>query len=764
MVVIASVVRQATDMGASQAKRLEAFGEIVRRYQDMAVGYAFVRLGAFQLAEDAAQEAFLEAWKSLDGLQQPDAFVAWFRQIVSRSCARITRKRQVLTVPAEDAWEVASGDPNPHESAEAGDLHRRVMEAIKSLPEHEQLVTALYYIDGYTQPEIADFLEVPTGTVKSRLHKARTRLQRGLMDMVRENMRSNAPSRDDAFVTRISARLAQPEEMQTEHYVNDVIPVDGNDAWELFCAAFDGDEEEVRRLLAKDPNLVHAQYWYQYPLHNAVRGNNPNVVRILLEGGAEPGRSRFMYKEWRVLVPMARERGYAEVAALLEATLTRRYGYSPDFETLADAIRSRDRSAVEAVVAERPTLAKASDVRGNNAIHWAVMTRQLWLIDMMAELGADIDAERADGKTPILLALHGDYWYRTHRELTPSSIRDGSIVTGYLLAKGAEYKLSVACAVGDEERVAQILRDDPDAANRLNSTRASELGYAAGSGHLNIVNLLLSHGADPNQPEDLATHGRSLFEASAGNHLDVARALLDAGADPNVGMDSSGSCLSISEARHGAKDEHHDMQKLLRKFGAVTHTYEMSSEQVLEQFRTDAAQAARNTDLASKLWDCGDFDLFKEMVEAYPERVDQLGSGVLRSSHSETREAIRLLVHHGFDPNGTDWLGKAHLHTAATGGNLDVADALLGCGADIDAIEYEEGGTALAWAARKGKTEMVAFLLEKGADVNAAQGAWATPLRWTEAPNADYPRYAPDLPDNSEEVSALLRQHGASRE
>ncbi len=297
----------------------------------------------------------------------------------------------------------------------------------------------------------------------------------------------------------------------------------------------------------------------------------------------------------------------------------------------------------------------------------------------------------------------------------------------------------------------------------LSSYRASELGYAAGSGHLNIVELLLSHGADPNQPEDLAPNGRSLFEASAGNHLDVARALLDAGADPNVGMDSIGSCLSISEARHGAKDEHHDMQKLLRKFGAVTHTYEMSSEQVLEQFRADAAKAVRNTDLASKLWDCGNFDLFKEMVEAYPERVDPLASGVLCSDDPRTREAVRLLVHHGFDPNGTDWLGKTHLHTAATDGKLDAASALLECGANIDAVEYDEGGTSLAWAARKGKTEMVAFLLAEGADVNAAQGDWAKPLRWAEAPNADYPRYAADLPANSEEVAALLRDHGASR-
>jgi ankyrin repeat protein len=388
--------------------------------------------------------------------------------------------------------------------------------------------------------------------------------------------------------------------------------------------------------------------------------------------------------------------------------------------------------------------------------------RRVWVL-LTTCLGAGIDAERAYGKTPVLLAMHGDYWYRTGRDLPSSSIRDSSIVTGYLLAKGAKYTLSVACAIGDEERVAEILRDDPDAANRLNSTRASVLGYAADKGHLGIVNLLLLHGADPNQPEDLAPDGRSLFEASAGNHMEVARALLEAGADPNVGMDSSGSCLSIVEHRHGAKGDHHDMQALLREHGAVTHTYEMSSDEVLEQFSADAAKAVQSGDLAANLWDCDDFDLFKQMTESYPEHVDQLANGVLRSSHPRTREAIRLLVDHGFNPNGTDWLGKTHLHTAATDGDLDVAAALLECGADVNAFEYDEGGAALAWAARKGKTEMVSFLLREGADVNAAQGDWAKPLRWAEKQNADYPRYAPDLPDNSEAVSALLRDHGASR-
>jgi hypothetical protein len=60
----------------------EAFGSIVRRFQDMAVGYAASRLGDFDLAEDAAQEAFLEAWRDLPRLREPAAFSSWLRRIV----------------------------------------------------------------------------------------------------------------------------------------------------------------------------------------------------------------------------------------------------------------------------------------------------------------------------------------------------------------------------------------------------------------------------------------------------------------------------------------------------------------------------------------------------------------------------------------------------------------------------------------------------------------------------------------------------------
>ncbi len=90
---------------------LEAYGRVVRRFQDMAYGYAYSVLGDFGLAEDAAQEAFVEAYQCLANLREPMAFPSWLRKIVFKRCDRITRGKRLATVPLESAAEVASAAP-----------------------------------------------------------------------------------------------------------------------------------------------------------------------------------------------------------------------------------------------------------------------------------------------------------------------------------------------------------------------------------------------------------------------------------------------------------------------------------------------------------------------------------------------------------------------------------------------------------------------------------------------------------------------------
>ncbi|MDD5191461.1 MAG: RNA polymerase sigma factor, partial [Dehalococcoidales bacterium] len=82
---------------------LEAYGEIVRRFQAMAHGFAYSFLGDFHLAEDVAQESFLEMYRQLPSLRNPEAFSAWFRRILIKNCDRITRGKQITTVSLDAA-------------------------------------------------------------------------------------------------------------------------------------------------------------------------------------------------------------------------------------------------------------------------------------------------------------------------------------------------------------------------------------------------------------------------------------------------------------------------------------------------------------------------------------------------------------------------------------------------------------------------------------------------------------------------------------
>lgn len=105
---------------------LAAYGEIVKRYQDMAVGYAFSILGDFHLSEDAAQEAFVEAFRCLPSLREPDAFASWFRRIIFKYCDRLTRKQQADLISLEIVAEVPSDRQNPLEKIEETEMRKRI--------------------------------------------------------------------------------------------------------------------------------------------------------------------------------------------------------------------------------------------------------------------------------------------------------------------------------------------------------------------------------------------------------------------------------------------------------------------------------------------------------------------------------------------------------------------------------------------------------------------------------------------------------------
>ena len=514
--------------------------------------------------------------------------------------------------------------------------------------------------------------------------------------------------------------------MKTDRYQYGIEAVDGHQAWALFCASGAGDLARVSALLDRDPGLVNAQYWYQFPIHMAVREGHAEVVQLLLQAGADPGQSRYTYNSWDQLLAIAEERGYNGVKALLAAAMKERFGYDPAFEELAEAIKDRDQARVEKVLNGRPELIGASDALGNGPLHWAVITRQNELIDFFVAQGADMEARRADGQTPLLVALNGDYWFRS-RDLPEDAPKDPWIVTRHLLARDADYSLSVACAAGDEDRVEAVLASDPVQARSLDAGRRSPLAYAAGRGHTRIVGKLLDLGADPNLPEENAPRGGALFSACSGNHLETAKLLLERGADPNAEVDSSGSCLTTVEYNHGEKGCR--LQALLREYGAVTPPFAMDDAE-LERAVREGGSITAHPQFLHELMGRNNAELIGVFLETTPNVRDLFRlTDIWGGNYPSDPDTIRTQASHGLDLCRANWIGRTFLHGCAEKGDVEAARVFLELGAEIDAIELEYGGTALAAAARSGKAEMVRFLLDQGADPTVPAGSvWAQPL------------------------------------
>ena len=511
-------------------------------------------------------------------------------------------------------------------------------------------------------------------------------------------------------------RRTKPAEMSGE-YVYDVEAVNGEQAWALFEACRDGDTESVRALIDADPNLVHAQYWYTQPIHFAVYANRLEVLRILLDAGTEPGRTRFMDSGWKKLLQRAEAMGFDEAYRVLADAARERFGYDPGFVELRDALVSRERTRVVNLLNERPALARSSDAHGNNAIHWAVMTRQPQLFATLCEHGVDPNHRRSDGQTPAHLLFNGDYEFRVWRELKDVAHADQATTLRALLEVGATADLSVASASGDMARVETLLAKGPGMARRLDSGRRSALMYAARGGHLEIVRSLLSHGADPNRPEELANEGHALWMACATGRVDMVKLLLEIGANPNAAPDSSDSCLGITNSRAG--DAAPAIEQLLRAHGATTPTWHLSNHELRDAFETNAPISHEHW-FAEEVLARNDVALADLLLERDPSVVDRLHGGTLRLGSSDVAisesAVLERLLRAGFDPNRPGWLGKMALHHYAGRGEVGNALLVIEHGADIDALDDEYHGTPLAWAAAEGHEDTVKMLLEHGAN------------------------------------------------
>lgn len=164
-----------------------AFGTLVLRYRKLVLSVAYRLCGDAALAEDIAQDTFVRVWDRLADYKPSGNFRAWLVRIAANLTIDALRKHKPVA-DIEDLSLVAPG-PGPEAAAVSGERAAAVRAALMRLPVQSRAVLVLREYDSLSYQEIADALDIPLGTVKSRLNDARRRLKAelaGYMGVVSE--------------------------------------------------------------------------------------------------------------------------------------------------------------------------------------------------------------------------------------------------------------------------------------------------------------------------------------------------------------------------------------------------------------------------------------------------------------------------------------------------------------------------------------------------------------------------------------------------
>ena len=162
---------------AAQAGDTAAFTELVIRYEKVAVITAHAILHDFHASQDAAQDAFVLAYKKLSQIRDASSFGPWLLKIVRRGCLRLQKTKTAELISPEVIDGVIDTETDwmaPYADA---------IEQLAQLPEQEKIVVVMRYIEHYSVKDIAESLDAPVGTVTKQISRAIQRLRTWLVEV-----------------------------------------------------------------------------------------------------------------------------------------------------------------------------------------------------------------------------------------------------------------------------------------------------------------------------------------------------------------------------------------------------------------------------------------------------------------------------------------------------------------------------------------------------------------------------------------------------
>ena len=175
---------------ATLAGDTAAFGELVRKYQDRLFNTLVHVVGCADEAQDVAQETFILAFRKLGKFQRKSSLYTWLYRIAMNTW--ISSKRKKRPQYSVDVAQAAGQEPvdlsqSPEEHMEQGERVGQIRAAIDELNDEHRGVLVLRDIEGCGYDQISQILEIPVGTVRSRLHRARMHLKMRLSQVLQEN-------------------------------------------------------------------------------------------------------------------------------------------------------------------------------------------------------------------------------------------------------------------------------------------------------------------------------------------------------------------------------------------------------------------------------------------------------------------------------------------------------------------------------------------------------------------------------------------------
>lgn len=168
----------------AQRGEQDAFRVLVERYQKLVYTLALRMLNVPADAEDAAQEAFLSAWKALPRFRMDAKFSTWLYRLTVNAATDVLRKRRKEPDSLDDAErpvQAADSTDTPEEAAQRAERRAMVRHAIGALSENHRQILLLREVTGLSYEEIGAALELSPGTVRSRLARARKELREELL-------------------------------------------------------------------------------------------------------------------------------------------------------------------------------------------------------------------------------------------------------------------------------------------------------------------------------------------------------------------------------------------------------------------------------------------------------------------------------------------------------------------------------------------------------------------------------------------------------